>query len=512
MSVLRVILWNQLNLEISSLKNCKKDKDILLLCELMEDATYVKHHKKKLVLLFSAMRHFYQLLIQNGYHVVYVKLDDKQNTQTLQSEVLRIYNNNLLRKESYEKIVFTHPSEYRVLNSIKGIEKAVGISVEVLEDNLFLCSNDEFASWAEGQKSLKMESFYHKMRIKHNILMLTNGKPVGGKWNYDSENRKFPKNNISIPKTYEQKPDLITMEVIDLVDKRFSSHFGDIEPFHFATTRKSALEALKQFIDQRLENFGQYQDAMLEKEEWMYHSHISFYLNCSLLTAKECIEAASLAYKNGKVSLSSVEGFIRQILGWREYIKGVYWLKMPQYKYQNFLKATRSLPEFYWTGNTKMNCIAQCVKSTKQNAYAHHIQRLMVLGNFALICGIDPKQVNEWYLIVYADAFEWVELPNVSGMVLFADGGYLASKPYAASGNYIDKMSDYCKFCQFDVKIKNGSNACPFNYLYWNFLIENKKILSGNRRLGIAYNSINKMQKNKLEEIKKDSEKFLSPK
>ena len=248
---------------------------------------------------------------------------------------------------------------------------------------------------------------------------------------------------------------------------------------------------------------------MVQGEPWMYHSHISFYLNCGLLTPLECIQKAEEAYKNGTAPLNSVEGFIRQILGWREYIRGIYWMKMPDYKEENFLEAKRNLPDFFWTGNTQMNCLRQCISETKENAYAHHIQRLMIMGNFSLIAGLSPEEVNEWYLIVYADAYEWVELPNVTGMILFADGGVLASKPYAASGAYVNRMSDYCKGCKYSVTKKNGDKACPFNYLYWNFMIENEDKLKGNPRLNMSYNTLNKMNDEKIQAIKDDSKRFF---
>jgi deoxyribodipyrimidine photolyase-related protein len=270
-----------------------------------------------------------------------------------------------------------------------------------------------------------------------------------------------------------------------------------------------ALHVLDQFIEQRLSHFGDYQDAMIQGEPWIYHSHISFYLNCGLLLPLECVQAAEKAYHQRKAPLNAVEGFIRQIIGWREYVRGIYWLKMPSYAEANFFEANRQLPDFYWTANTKMNCLRSCVLETKQNAYAHHIQRLMVLGNFALLAGIDPKEVNEWFLIVYADAYEWVELPNVSGMILFADGGYLASKPYAAGGNYINKMSDYCKNCNYKVTKKNGPDACPFNYLYWDFLDRNRNKLQSNHRIGMMYKTFDRMGEEKKIAIHNESKIFL---
>ena len=503
MTILRLILGDQLSPSISSLKDCNKRKDIILICEVKSEATYVKHHKKKIAFLFSAMRHFAKELTKKSYKVSYIKLDDKNNTGSFKGEVKRI-----LQKNTIECIIVTHPGEYRVLKDINSWEKTFGIPVKILPDNRFLCSQNEFADWAKNRKQLRMEYFYREMRKKYAILM-EGDSPLGGKWNFDAENRKPPKSGLTITKPFQNKPDPITQETIKLVDKHFKEHFGDLQPFHFAVTRRQALQALRLFIEQRLKYFGDYQDAMIQEEPWMYHSHISFYLNSGLLLPLECIKAAEEAYYQKKVPLNAVEGFIRQILGWREYIRGIYWLKMPKYSQENFFKAKRKLPDFYWTGNTKMNCLQQCIKETKQNAYAHHIQRLMVLGNFALLAGIDPKYVNEWFLIVYADAYEWVELPNVSGMVLFADGGFLASKPYAAGGSYINKMSDYCKKCSYKVTKKNGTNACPFNYLYWDFLARNRNKLKSIQRISMMYKTFDRMDEDKKKAIKNDSKKFL---
>ena len=337
-----------------------------------------------------------------------------------------------------------------MLESIKSWQKNFNIPVEILADHRFLCATEEFEKWVDNRKQLRMEYFYRVMRLKHNILLDSKKQPLGERWNFDSENRKSPPETLMPPDTFRQIPDDMTLEVIKLVKDRFATHFGDLEPFHYAVTRQQALAAFDKFIKERLAQFGDYQDAMLVDQPWMYHSHIGLYLNCGLLEPLECIRKAEQAYHENHAPLAAVEGFIRQIAGWREYVRGIYWLKMPDYLNVNFLNATLPLPEFYWTANTEMNCLKQCVTDTKKHAYAHHIQRLMVLGNFLLLIGVDPKAVNEWYLLVYADAYEWVELPNVSGMILFADGGYLASKPYAASGNYIKKMSNYCKNCQYD--------------------------------------------------------------
>ena len=503
MSTLRLILGDQLSLSISSLEGCDQSKDIILMCEVWSEATYVKHHKKKIAFLFSSMRHYAKELKQSGYKVEYTKIDDPSNTGSFRDEVERA-----LKSHNIERIVITHPSEYRVLADINRWEADFRVPIEIITDHRFLCTPDDFTNWAKDRKQLRMEYFYREMRKKYSILM-DGDEPIGGQWNYDAENRKPPKEGLIIPKPFTNDTDNITRDVIELVAKRFANHFGDLEPFYFAVTRDQALQVLKLFIEQRLSHFGDYQDAMIEGEPWMYHSHISFYLNCGLLLPIECVKTAEDSYHRGKSPLNAVEGFIRQIIGWREYVRGIYWHKMPEYAEENYFKATRKLPDFYWEANTKMNCLRQCVSETKENAYAHHIQRLMVLGNFALLAGIDPRQVNEWFLIVYADAYEWVELTNVSGMILFADGGYLASKPYAASGSYINKMSDYCKNCSYKVNKKNGPDACPFNYLYWDFLARNREKLKSNHRLGMIYKNYDRMDIEKQKAIHDDSHKFF---
>ncbi len=502
--ILRVILPDQLSLAITSLKDINPKSDVILMCETLEECTYVKHHKKKLVLILSAMRHFAEELRHKNYPLEYVALNDPRNSGTLIGEIKR-----MCQKNNFSKIIITWPGEYRILQKLRLLQDEINIPVEILEDERFLASREMFAQWAKNHKTLRMEFFYRVLRQKYNILMKDN-QPEGGQWNYDAENRKFPAKKLTVPKPYEINIDSITQEVINLVSQTFSEHFGDILPFHFAVTRKDAIRILHDFIRERLPYFGDYQDAMIQDEPWMYHSHISFYINLGLLEPLECITAAQDAYYKKHASLNCVEGFIRQILGWREYVRGLYWLKMPEYKKLNYFNATRKLPWFYWDGNTKMNCIKQCISQTQEHAYAHHIQRLMVLGNFALLTGIHPDEVNEWYLIVYADAYEWVELPNVTGMILFADGGYLGSKPYAASGAYINKMSNYCQNCEYDVKQKTGSQACPFNYLYWNFLETHKDKLKKNPRLKMIYSTLEKMDASKKQAIRSDSEKFLN--
>ena len=501
---LTLILGDQLSHNLSSLQYHNKKNDLILMCEVLQECQTPKHHKKKIVFILSAMRHFAKELEEKGFNICYVKLDNNENSGSFNTEILRI-----AQKYKIKKVKVTEPSEYRVLKDLENL-KEKNIDLQIIPDDRFLCSKNEFKEFAANHKNLVMEVFYRQMRRKYNILLDEQKKPIGGKWNFDSENRKFPKNNLEIPKHFTSKSDKITQEVIKLVQENFADHFGDIEPFYLAVTRKDALKALNQFITERLKNFGKFQDAMIENENFMFHSILSFYLNIGLLDPLEIIKKAEESYQEQQISINNVEGFIRQILGWREFIRGIYWLKMPEYLSENFFDAQNNLPEFYWGKDTKMNCVKQCVKNTKENAYAHHIQRLMVLGNFALLAGIEPVQVNEWYLIVYADAFEWVEMPNVTGMTLFADGGVVATKPYAASGSYISKMSNYCQNCAYDVKEKSGKDACPFNYLYWNFLIKNRNKLKNNHRMTMIYRVLDKFDAQKIEKIKKDSQEFLA--
>jgi deoxyribodipyrimidine photolyase-related protein len=500
---LHLVLGDQLNTAISSLADVDRSQDMIMLCEVMEEATYVQHHQKKLVFVFSAMRHFAAELREAGFQVHYVMLDDAKNTGTFTSELMRA-----VQQYQPNKVIVTEASEYRVLQAMKTWQVSLGISVDIRPDRRFLCSHQGFTNWANGRKQLRMEYFYREMRKTYSILM-DGDLPIGGDWNYDADNRKPAPSSLSVPPTYHQSPDAITQTVIEMVRARFSHHFGVVDGFHYAVNRTQALLALKLFIEERLPLFGDYQDVMLQDEPWLFHSHISLYLNSGLLLPMECVLLAERAYHDQHAPLNAVEGFIRQIVGWREYVRGVYWHSMPDFAKANALNAQRRLPNFYWSTETNMNCIKQCVKETQQHAYAHHIQRLMVLGNFALLAGIHPNDVNTWYLLVYADAYEWVELPNVSGMVLFADGGQLGSKPYAASGAYINKMSNYCKSCHYKVDIKHGESACPFNYLYWDFLMRNQGQLAANPRMAMIYNTLNKMEEAKKRLILEDSKHFL---
>jgi deoxyribodipyrimidine photolyase-related protein len=384
-----------------------------------------------------------------------------------------------------------------------------GWNAEILTDDRFFAAPATFAAWARGRKQLRMEFFYRDMRRASGLLM-EGDEPAGGQWNFDHDNRKSLPRSVTPPARTRFAPDAITREVMEMVRSRFPDHFGNLEPFGWAVTRADALEALDHFITACLPNFGDFQDAMKQGNAFLYHSILSPYLNIGLLTPREICARAEEAWRSGLAPLNAVEGFIRQILGWREYVRGLYWLKMPDYAKSNALDAHRPLPDFYWTGDTAMNCMAEAIADTQRHAYAHHIQRLMVTGNFALLAGLAPEEVEAWYLLVYADAYEWVELPNTHGMALFADGGVMASKPYAASGAYIDRMSDYCGGCAYKPEVKLGPKACPFNYLYWDFLIRNEARLKANPRMAMPYRTLAKMGADRREQIAAQARDFLN--
>ena len=474
------------------------------MAEVVEEATYVPHHPQKIAFLFSAMRHFAAELRERGLLVDNVTLRQEGNTGSFTGELGRAID-----RHRPDRIVVTEPGEHRVETAIQSWAERFGLPVEVRDDDRFLCSRAEFAAWADGRRQLRMEWFYRLMRERTGLLMEPDGKPAGGQWNYDKDNRKSLPHDLVLPERLSFPPDETTREVLELVRLRFGNNFGDLEPFGWAVTRHDALEALDSFVDVCLPLFGDYQDAMKQGNGLLFHGLISPYLNAGLLTAREVCDKAVQAWRDGAAPLNAVEGFVRQILGWREFVRGVYWLKMPGYAQTNVLGANRRLPAFYWTGDTDMNCLKQCIADTRRNAYAHHIQRLMVTGNFALLAGVRPAEIEEWYLAVYADAYDWVELPNVHGMVMHADGGVLGSKPYAAGGAYIDRMSDYCADCRYDPAVKSGERACPFNVLYWAFFIDNAATLRGNPRLRGPYQTLERFGPERRAKLSAEAHAFL---
>ncbi len=498
-----LILGDQLSRDLSALDGFDPGCDVVLMVEVAEETTYVPHHKQKIAFILAAMRHFAQELREEGLSVDYVALDDPANTGSFSGELARA-----IARHRPDRVVVTEPGEWRVRRMMDDWAQEFGLPVEIRDDDRFLCSRADFAAWADGRKSYRMEFFYREMRRRTGLLMEDDG-PVGGQWNFDAENRKRLPASLTLPPRGRTAPDTVTREVIALVAHRFRDHFGDLDGFGWAVTRTDALAALDHFIADALPSFGDYQDAMAEGEPFLFHALLSPYLNIGLLLPREVCLAAETAYRAGKAPLNAVEGFIRQILGWREYVRGIYWLEMPAYAQTNALEADRPLPGFYWSGETAMNCLANAIADTRRNAYAHHIQRLMVTGNFALLAGIRPAEIEAWYLAVYADAFEWVELPNTHGMAIFADGGLLGSKPYAASGAYIDRMSDYCGSCAYDPKIKTGKGACPFNPLYWDFLIRNRDRLGNNPRMAMPYKNLARMTPAHVATIRREAAAIL---
>ncbi|PJD94974.1 MAG: cryptochrome/photolyase family protein [Legionella sp.] len=490
------ILGDQLSESLPSLAVIDKQDDVVFLCEVLEEATYVAHHPKKIAFLFSAMRHFARRLTDLGYRVRYTKYEDAGNTGSFEQELHRV-----IHAEQSSAVHVVHPGEWRVLEKLNLLKQQLLIPLIIHEDTRFLCSSGEFRAWAKNKKQLRMEYFYRMMRQKHSLLMDDRGKPVGGVWNYDKQNRKNANHIKAFPSRLVHPVDELTVEVLDLVEKRFSTHFGQLKPFDFAVTREQALAEASHFIEHCLMYFGDYQDAMRSNEANLYHAKLSFYLNAGLLLPLELCRMAEEAFKQNKAPLNAVEGFIRQLLGWREYVRGIYWLLMPEYADRNYLNASKPLPGLYWGQDTQMFCMKEVVRQTAVEAYSHHIQRLMITGNFALLAGLDPKEVCEWYLAVYADAYEWVELPNTLGMALYGDGGVMASKPYAASGKYIQKMSNFCASCVYNPADVVGEKACPFNSLYWNFMAQHQDKLKNNPRLHYTYLNWDKMGEEKKKAI-----------
>ena len=501
---LRLVLGDQLHPRLASLRDLDPERDVILMLEVADETGYVRHHKQKIAYLLAAMRHFAAERAAEGLRVDYVRLDAAGNTGSFTGELARA-----VARHRPERVVLTEPGEWRVEAMMRGWGETLGLPVEVREDDRFLCPRTVFSRFAERHPALRMETFYRAMRRRTGYLM-REGEPVGGRWNLDRENRAPLPRDVRPPERLRFAPDATTRAVLDLVGERFAGHFGDITPFGWPVTRADALSALAHFVATALPRFGDYQDAMRAGEPFLYHALVSVPLNAGLLVPDEVCEAALEAYVAGAAPLNAVEGFVRQIIGWREFVRGIYWHHGPDYAGTNHLAATRPLPWFYWSGETALNCLAQAVGDTRRHAYAHHIQRLMITGNFALLAGLAPGQVEEWYLAVYADAYEWVELPNTHGMVLFADGGIMGSKPYAASGAYIDRMSDYCRACAYDVRAKTGATACPFNLLYWDFLMRHEARLAHNPRLAMPYRTLARMTPERRATIRTDAARFLA--
>ena len=462
-----LILGDQLDLKSAALKDFNVQTDEVLMVESKHEAQYVWSHQAKIALFLSAMRHFAQSLRDLNYPITYI-----QNTSLSIVEALK----EKIQKDNITHLICLEPGEWRLKQEIEGLAKELQLQLDMRDDDHFYCSHQEFLDWASGKKELRLEYFYRLMRKTHQILVDADGNPEGGQWNFDQDNRKpYPKKGPGIiddPVLFE--PDAVTQEVIAYVSQTYAKHPGSLEAFRWPVTRDQALEALHYFVEYRLRNFGVYQDAMWTDTPYGWHSILSSSLNLKLLNPREVIAAVIDAWKKYSLDLSTVEGFIRQILGWREFVRGMYYLDMPKMAQDNYYEHQRALPKWYWSGKTNMACMKDAIGQTMKYGYAHHIQRLMVTGNFALLAEILPSAVCDWYLAVYVDAIEWVELPNTAGMALFANGGRFTSKPYIASGAYIKRMSNYCDSCKYKPDVRFGETACPVTTLYWNFLIKHR--------------------------------------
>ncbi|MEM1059631.1 MAG: cryptochrome/photolyase family protein [Verrucomicrobiota bacterium] len=503
------ILADQLVPDHPALAEANKKDTVVLFVESRRRASHLQYHQQKLVLLYSAMRHRAAELREAGWTVDYHRLEDtKAFSDGLKAHV---------KKHRPERILVMEPNDYATTKALPPLAKSAGVEIETVPTNMFLVPRAEFAEWAEGKKSLVMESHYRRMRKELGLLVDADGKPVGGEWNFDAENRKteaqYRKAKVEPPPLAGKQSDETTEEVIEAVQRHFGDHPGRAEGFWLPVHRAGAQRWLRRFVCDRLEGFGPWEDTMVQDEPHLFHSVLSPLLNIGLLTPKECVDAAVRAFDEGDAPLASVEGFVRQIIGWREFINGIYWLRMPGYTELNELEAKRPLPEWAWGREgeeTEMNCLRQCVRQVRDTGYNHHIQRLMVLGNYFLLSGTAPREVLDWFNSMYVDAYDWVMAANVIGMVLYADGGFMATKPYAAGSGYISKMSDYCKDCRYKPSVKTGDDACPFNYLYWNFYAEHAERFAGNQRVAFMVRQWEKKSPSEQKSIRAQAQAFLS--
>ncbi len=496
-----IVLGDQLNRDSAAFDDFDRDADAVLMMEVEHEATYIPQHKLRLTLFFSAMRHFRDALMEEGLRVHYSTLEDDNNRGSFAEEVKRWVN-----KTRPEQLIVGQPGEFRVQETLEQAARDTDCELVIREDRHFYCDLESFREHAGKRKTLLLETFYREMRRRNAVLMDDDG-PVGGRWNYDQDNREKlaarDAGDIKAPRSF--KPDDITREVMAMVERRFPHSPGDTGSFDYPVTATQAGAALRDFIKHRLPRFGTYQDAMVTGEPYLYHSRLSSAMNLHLLDPRDVVNAAVKACEDGSAPINSVEGFVRQILGWREFIRGVYWLKMPGYQRMNAFGADLPMPAFMWTGETEMNCVHNSVRQLIEHGYAHHIQRLMVLGLYALLLGVDPYEVHRWHLSMYVDAVDWVSLPNVLGMSQYGDGGVVGTKPYAASGNYIHRMSDYCGDCCYDPKRATGEGACPFTTLYWDFLSRNRQKIGRNRRMSLQFKNLDRKDKQERRAIREQA-------
>ena len=502
MPTLRLLLGDQLNSQHSWFQ--KVDKEIIyVMMEVRQETDYVTHHIQKVLAFFLAMRNFAQELEQKGHQVIYYTLQNSENQQDISKNLA-----SLIEKYSITHFEYQLPDEYRLEEQIKDFCEKISISTKAYDTEHFLADRSTLANFF-GSKNYLLESFYRMMRRKYKILMQENGEPIADRWNFDAENRQKYKYQVPVPQNIVFENEIT--EILQMLEQSQIKTIG-FPPknnlLNYPVSRKQALALLQHFTEKLLPYFGTYEDAMHTQEPHLFHSRLSFALNAKMLHPLEVLNTCIAAWQNNpdKISIAQIEGFVRQILGWREYMRGVYWAKMPEYKLKNFFAHEATLPEWFWTGKTKMNCAKHAIEQSLLEAYAHHIQRLMITGNLALLLGISPDEVDKWYLGIYIDAIEWVEITNTRGMSQYADGGLLASKPYTASANYIDKMSNYCENCFYDKKKRHGQKACPFNSLYWDFHIRHQEKLIKNPRIGMVYKNIAKMSQEEIEAIQKQAD------
>ncbi len=497
MKTLRLILGDQLNSKHSWFKNHQEDV-IYCLFEMRQETDYVVHHIQKVIGFFAAMRQFAIDLKANNHEVAYFKINAAENTQNLTGN-LKL----LIDTHSIEKFEYQMPDEYRLDAQLKDFCEGLAIEHQAYSTEHFYTQRDDLAIFFKGKKQFLMENFYRDMRKKHDILMVAD-QPEGGKWNYDSSNRNKWKGDVQIPPyTYFTNDVSEILNDLTTADIKTIGRF-ETQTFLYPITRKQALEQLKYFCETLLIHFGDYQDAMHTDETYLFHSRLSFAMNMKLISSKDVVKTVLNYYRANQndIDISQVEGFVRQVIGWREYMRGMYWARMPEFKSENSLQNSNKLADFFWTGNTKMNCLKHAINNSLDNGYAHHIQRLMITGNYALLTQTHPDEVDAWYLGIYVDAVEWVQLPNTRGMSQFADGGKIATKPYVSSGAYINKMGNYCESCHYNKTKKIENDACPFNSLYWNFLDDKRPFLGNNFRMGMMYSLLDKMPKEDLHQIK----------
>lgn len=497
-----LVLGDQLDADSAAFDGFDRDRDAVWMAEVAHEAEHVPSHRARIALFLSAMRHFRDSLRSRGITVHYRKLDDPENAGSFAGELQQT-----VPDLAPQRLIVIEPGEWRVEHSLRSTAGALGVPLEVRKDRHFLASRADFADWADGRRQLRQEDFYRMMRREFSVL-IEDGDPVGGEWNYDHQNRESfgPEGPPEIPHPSSYPPDETTRDVLTLVEEHFSRHPGSLEQFAWPVTKRQATYALQDFVRHRLRYFGPSEDAMWSGEPYVYHSRLSPALNLKLLDPRDCIEAAVETYEAGNAPINSVEGFVRQILGWREFIRGIYWRHMPDYAKLNHFGADLPLPRLYWSGETKMACMRDCVGQTLRLGYAHHIQRLMVTGQFATLLGVDPREIHRWYLAIYCDAVEWVEMPNVLGMSQFADGGIMASKPYVSSGKYIDRMSNYCENCHFDPAQRTGEHACPFTTLYWHFLWRNRQQLEEVPRMNLQTRNLDRIDDVEMAKIRREAE------